>query len=63
MYVISDVTIMLHDDASIQDAIIADYGLRVHDNTGHDNSTGADMSRAGHNGRWMDQRCPVETLL
>jgi hypothetical protein len=54
VHVISDVAVMLNDDAGIQDAVVPNYCVRVHDNTGHYNSATTDTSRARHNGSWMD---------
>ncbi len=63
MHVIANATIMFNNDAGIQDAVVADNGVGVHDNTGHDNSTSADVRRTRHNGRWVDQGCPFQSLL
>jgi hypothetical protein len=42
VHVISDVAIMLHDDAGVQNAVVLDYRVRVHNNTGHYNGSTAD---------------------
>lgn len=63
MHVIPDVAVMLNDDAGIQDAVVTNYCVRIHDNTGHYNCATSDASRGRQDRSWMDQRCQVKPSI
>ncbi len=50
MHVITDATIMLHYGTGIEDAIVADNGIRIHHDPGHYNSTAPDANRTRDKG-------------
>lgn len=63
MNVISNMTIVFDNDAGIEDAVVADDGVSVHDYTGHDERARPEVSRARHDRRWINQGCGWQTLL